>query len=445
MDVKGKKITVLGAARSGVAVARLLKHQGADVLVSDRAGETEKGDAVRALQQAGIEYEFGGHSSRAYTADLLVLSPGIPVASDSVQKFAKLGVRIVSEIEAASWFNKSRLIAVTGSNGKTTTTTLIGLMLKRLYPDAIVAGNIGQPFSDLVLNSSPDSWAVVELSSFQLETIDTIKPDIAVVLNFAPNHLNRYDSYTAYQNAKWRITKNLSANDLLIYNADDPLLAERSNMLNSKKETFSVTNNAQDAYFINGGLYLGVEKVLDVSEMILSGLHNYMDALAAALAAKHAGVALDDICSVLKTFSGVEHRLEMVAEIDNVRFVNDSKATTLESLYYALQSFDTPIVLIAGGQDKGSDFTRLRELICRNVRALVLIGSATEKMALEWADTVPIFKAGSLAEAVETASKKAQSGDVVLLSPACASFDMFSDYEDRGRQFKAIVNKMKAN
>jgi len=446
MDVKGKRVTVLGAARSGVAVARLLRSQGARVLVSDSALATDKAQAVEALSSSDIAYEFGGHSPAAFETDFAVLSPGIPVASPVVQKFLSLQKKVYAEVEVASWFNKSNLIAVTGSNGKTTTVTLIGLMLKKKYPHAIVAGNIGQPFSDYVRDSKPDSWAVLELSSFQLETIDKLKPHVAVIMNFAPNHLNRYSSYQAYQDAKWRITKNLTATDMLVYNADDPLLSARSENLNVQKKSFSITHLLKDGgYFAQGALFLSGEKLIDVKQMQLSGAHNYMDALAAALAAKKAGVALEDIRDVLKTFQGVEHRLENVAVINNVRFVNDSKATTVESLYYALQSFDSPIILIAGGKDKGSDFTRLRDVIKNHVRVLVLIGDATDKMARAWDGTVPIFKTVSLGEAVETAKEHAHAKDVVLLSPACASFDMFTDYEQRGRQFKAIVKKLERN
>lgn len=446
MDVKGKRVTVLGAARSGVSVAKLLASRGARVLVSDSALATDRAMAVKTLRASGIAYEFGGHSSAAFETDFVVLSPGIPVASALVQKFLSLQKKVYAEVEVASWFNKSNMIAVTGSNGKTTTVTLIGLMLKKKYPHAIVAGNIGQPFSDYVDGSKPGSWAVVELSSFQLETIDKLKPNVAVVLNFAPNHLNRYSSYLAYQDAKWRITKNLTAADLLIYNADDPLLSARSENRNVQKKSFSITHLLKDGgYFAQGALFLSGKKLMDVKDMQLSGAHNYMDALAAALAAEKAGVARDDIRDVLKTFQGVEHRLENVAVIDDVRFVNDSKATTVESLYYALQSFSSPIILIAGGKDKGSDFTRLRDVIKKHVRTLVLIGDATEKMAREWDGTVPIFKAVSLQDAVETAKEHAHARDVVLLSPACASFDMFTDYEQRGRQFKAIVKKLEHN
>lgn len=443
MNVKGKKITILGAARSGIAAAKLLQSLGADVWVSDSALPEKKTQAIRELEEAGIAAEFGEHSPLAFDADFVVLSPGIPVASTLVQKFLKAGTPVYSEVEVAAWFNKSRLIAVTGSNGKTTTTTLIGLMLRRNRSDAIVAGNIGQPFSAFVKDSSKKSWTVLELSSFQLETIEHLKPDVALILNFAPNHLNRYASYQAYQDAKWRITMNLDENNLLILNADDGALMERGTGVRCKKETFSVKTKEAGAYFADGHLYLHDKELIDVHEMALAGVHNYMDALAASLAAHYAGVSFEAIRDVLKTFSGVEHRLEFVTEIDGVRYVNDSKATTLESLFYALQSFENPIVLIAGGQDKGSDFTRLTELIRSHTRAIVLIGSATEKMAVEWADTVPLFKAGSLRQAVQMATEQAQKDDVVLLSPACASFDMFSDYEERGRQFKSIVNELK--
>ncbi len=439
MDVREKHITVLGAARSGIAAARMLRERGALVFVSDMAAAGEKAAEIKILEQAGIEYEFGRHSGRVFQSDAIILSPGIPYASHVVQTAARSNIAVYSEIEAASWFNRSPLIGVTGSNGKTTTTSLIGEMLRQSDPAAIVAGNIGSAFSDHVERSAPEHWAVVELSSFQLETIDAFKPDVAVVLNFSPNHLNRYSSYEAYQEAKWRITLNLTDKELIVYNADDDPLCRRVEQHGARQAGFSLKKES-DAFYRDGALFLRGSKLIDTADMALNGLHNYMNALAAALAATEAGVSREDIVRVLKTFSGLEHRLEKVRELDGVLYVNDSKATTLESLSWALQSFDKPVVLIAGGQDKGSTFTRINNLIREHVKALVLIGMAAEKMAASWQGLAPVTRAGTMAEAVKTAREQASAGDVVLLSPACASFDMFKDYEQRGRLFKQIVN-----
>lgn len=444
IDVRGKRVSVLGAARSGLAAARLLKNMGALVFVSDLAERQKKEEAAVFLEREGIPFEFGAHSARIFQADFCVLSPGIPVASEVVQTMLKKGIPVYSEIEVASWFFKGPLIAVTGSNGKTTTTTLIGEMLRQKYPQAAVAGNIGQPFSDFVEGSAEDVWGVVEVSSFQLETIETFHPNQVVLLNFAPNHLDRYPDYEAYVEAKWRVTMNLDENDVLVYNAADAEIVRRLPMLSCQKQGFHIEGDTSaQAYFAENALFLNGQKLIDVREMSLRGLHNYMNAMAAALAARTAGISVDDIRQVLRNFKGVEHRLEFVRELDGVKFINDSKATTVESLYYALQSFDQPIILIAGGKDKGSDFTRLNDSIAQKVKALVLIGKAADKMLQAWGHLKPTVTPKTLREAVEKAFELAEPGDVVLLSPACASFDMFRDFEDRGRQFKQIVQQLR--
>ena len=442
-NVKDKKITILGAARSGVAAAQLLKDVGAIPFVSDMANQETKLEAARSLQDSGINFEFGQHSQAIFNTEFVVLSPGIPVRSSIVQQILKKKIPLYSEIEVASWFIKGSLIAVTGSNGKTTTTTLIGEMLKRVYPQAQVAGNIGSPFTASVLDTAEGSWSVVEVSSFQLETIDQFHPQQALVLNFAPNHLDRYPNYDAYLEAKWRITKNLTSQDKLIYNADDKQLCTFVKKHPAQKQGFTVGSEPNAAASFDGkAIYLAGEKLINVQEMKLRGAHNYMNAMAAALAARNAQVPLEDIRVVLRTFEGVEHRLEFVREHNAVKFINDSKATTVESLAVALESFDVPIILITGGKDKGSDFNKLNQRILDHVKEIILIGSSTEKMRKTWQDLKPISPASGLEEAVQIANKKALAGEVVLLSPACASFDMFSDYEDRGRQFKQIVHTL---
>ena len=438
-DIKNKKVTVLGAARSGIAAAKLLKAMGADVFVSDYS----KKELIPDLEELGIDYESGMHSARVFEADFVTLSPGISQKTEIVKEIRAKNIPVYSEIEVASWFCKSPIIGVTGSNGKTTTTTLIGEMLKKKYDDAIVAGNIGQPFSSFVQNSREDSMAVVELSSFQLETIDTFEPRTAIVLNFAPNHLDWYETYEDYKAAKWRITKNLKESDLLIYNADDEEVTVRSRTLNCRKQSFSVKGSGKaDAYYEDGKLWFKGKRLIDVNEMQIRGIHNYMNALAASLAALDAGVEMHQIAQALREFEGVEHRLEFVKEISGVKYYNDSKATTVESLWYALSSFTAPIILIAGGKDKGSDFNKLNDLIAERVKQVVLIGKAAEKMQKTWQGIKPLTSALSLEDAVNKAAALAQKGDVILLSPACASFDMFRDFEDRGRQFKNIVNKL---
>jgi len=434
-------ITVLGAARSGLSVAHLLRRHGIPVFISEMA--SGRPEITAALEEAGIGFEFGGHTSRALKAGLMILSPGIPVRSPIVRQFIEAGIPVLSEIEVAWHFSSANIIAVTGSNGKTTTATLIGHMLETVYPGLRAAGNIGQPFSDLADTVRVNEWLALEVSSFQLETIRDFHPQAAAVLNFAPNHLDRYDSYEAYIEAKWRVTLNLTEEDRLIYNADDALLSTRAASLHCRKMGFGQRGRSiKAAYFDETALYIHGKKIIDIADMKLRGEHNYNNALAAALAANYAGVPQANITLVLREFEGVEHRLEFVAEKNGVRFVNDSKATTLESLEVALKSFDKPLVLIAGGKDKGSDFSRLSGLVSERVKHLILIGSATEKIASAWQNIVRISRAESLAGAVNQAAGVAAVGDTVLLSPACASFDMFQDYEDRGRQFKKLVEQL---
>ncbi|MEJ2053899.1 MAG: UDP-N-acetylmuramoyl-L-alanine--D-glutamate ligase, partial [Calditrichaceae bacterium] len=303
-EVKNKRITILGAARSGIAAAKLLKKHGAKVYVSDAAPAENKMKEAAELDKAGIAYEFGMHSEQSLLAELVVLSPGIPVRSDVVQSFIKRKVPVLSEIEVAWWFCQSPVIAVTGSNGKTTTTTLIGEMLKKKYPQAIVAGNIGAAFSEYVDESDPHSWAVVEVSSFQLETIDDFHPKQAVVLNFAPNHLNRYDGYEDYLKAKWRLTKNLNKDDILIYNAADAKLTGWAERVECNLQGFDI-NGVKDhaAYYINDAIYINDKKLAAAEKIALRGKHNYMNVMAAALAAMNAGISAEQIREVLGSFT----------------------------------------------------------------------------------------------------------------------------------------------
>jgi UDP-N-acetylmuramoylalanine--D-glutamate ligase len=443
MEVKNKKVVVLGAARSGMAAVSLLHQLGALVFVSDVAPKEDKIEQLEILEGLGIPYEFGEHSDKTYNADFIVLSPGIPLTSQIVQGILKRKIPIYSEVEVASWFCKSKIIAITGSNGKTTTTTLLGEMLKLELPQVIVAGNIGAPLSGQVLNSLSSSWASVEISSFQLETIDSFHPTVAVILNLAPNHLDWYNSYEDYIKAKLRILINLDKSDHIIYNADDILLAERLRECKAKKLRFSLQNDQVEAFTKDNSIYLNKYKVLDIDQVLLKGPHNYMNAMAAGLAARCANISYDAIAQVLTTFEGIEHRLEYVTTVAGIQFINDSKATTIEALEVALRSFSTAITLIAGGKDKGSDFSKVNDLIKNNVRAVVLIGMAKEKMAKCWHDLTPIHFAASLSEAVERAFHLTKKGDTVLLSPACSSFDMFTDFEDRGKKYKEYVQKLK--
>ena len=443
IDVKDKTIVVLGAARSGLAAAILLQKKQANVFVSDNAEENQKKTEMQILQDQQINYEFGQHSNKVFDADFVVLSPGIPSQSAIVQELLSKNIPVYSELEIASWFCASPIIAITGSNGKTTTTTLLGEMLRTESPQSIVAGNIGNAFSEVVLESEESNWAAVEVSSFQLETIDNFHPRVVIILNLAPNHLDWYDSYEDYINAKLLILKNLQDGDYLIYNADDKLLHEKVRNCPAKKKTFSL-QDTNASIFVHKNEIIYEDKILiKTDEIRLNGNHNYQNAMAASLAAKIAGIDDQTISRVLKDFKGVEHRLEFVSEVKGISFINDSKATTVESLGVALTSFQTPIILIAGGKNKGSDYGKLNTLIGENVREVILIGSAKEKMSEAWRAIVPIHLSDTLTDAVEMAYRLAKPGENVLLSPSCSSFDMFKDFEDRGKKFKEIVYKLK--
>lgn len=442
MDVRNKKVVILGAARSGISAALLLKKLGSFLFVSDIASKEQKQQEIKTLEEMGIPFEFGQHSDKIFDADFVVLSPGIPITLPKIRSITKKGIPIYSEVEIASWFCKSPIIAITGSNGKTTTTTLLGEMLRSEMPAAIVAGNIGVPFSGQVLNSKKQYWASVEISSFQLETIDRFHPKVVVILNLAPNHLDWYRTFNDYVNAKLRILKNLDPQDYVIYNGDDPLLVNKTRACRARKLCFSLKAQECDAYTMNGTIYLNKKRLIAISRVLLKGQHNHMNIMAAALAARCANVSKHSIIEILASFKGVEHRLEHVKTINKIRFINDSKATTLESLSVALQSYDTPIILIAGGKDKGSDYNLVNNLLKTRVREVILIGSAQDKMASAWQNITNITRATNLQEAVYKAFSMAHQGDIVLLSPACSSFDMFRDYEDRGLKFKQIVEKI---
>jgi UDP-N-acetylmuramoylalanine--D-glutamate ligase len=440
--IKDKNIVILGAARSGVSAAELALNLGASVFVSDNAEEKGKRKQINKLKGLGIPFEFGGHSNRVYSADMVVLSPGIPQTTAVVQGIRQKGIPVLSEIEFAYRFCKSPIIAVTGSNGKTTTTTLIGQMLKKQMPEAIIAGNIGSPLSSYVLASEPESWAAVEVSSFQLETIEEFHPQVALILNLSPNHLDWYETYNDYVNAKLRISMNLTPNDVIIYDGDDKNIADLIWQNPAHKHKFSVKTERAEAFIKDNKIYFFNREFMATDEIKLKGQHNYKNAMAAGLACIHAGIDQENMRAVLKNFAGVEHRLEHVATKKNVHFINDSKATTLESLSVALTSFKTPIILIAGGKDKGADYSTVSALFAGRVRQVFLIGAAQDKIYQAWKDIVPVKKCNSLETAVENAFELADPGDNILLSPACSSFDMFKDFEDRGKKYKEIVKNL---
>ena len=444
-DIRGKRVTVLGAARSGIAVAKLLKTHGAHVFLSEMASEEERREQARIVHSDGIPAEFGGHSDRIMDADWWVVSPGISISSLVIKRAEESGIPVWGELEVASWFCKSPIIAITGSNGKSSVTTLLGEVFKAVGKQCIVAGNIGRPFSDHVDNSVPEGVVVLEVSSFQLETIETFHPYIAVLLNLTPDHLDRHGSMENYGRIKLRLIENQIESDFVIYNGNDQHICCLVKNARSQKVAFNTTETA-DGYLKNGMLTLRGndrdETILPAREMGVQGEHNLANGLAVALAARIMHVGIEQTGRVFRDFHGLPHRLEFVREIHGVRWVNDSKATNTFSVWYALGSFSRPIILIAGGRDKDADFRKLLKRIKEKTRALILLGEAAEKMAAVFQDVVPVIMLFSLEEAVVHASQMAESGDVVLLSPGCSSFDMFRDFEDRGDQFKNIVRAL---
>ena len=460
--VQGKKATVIGGARSGLAVARLLAEAGADVFLTEQGAATQ--GLKEALERADVRYEFGGHTARALDADFFAISPGVPSTVPLVQQAVRNGTAVYSEIEVASWFCRAPIVAITGTNGKTTTTSLIGHILRTAFRtsgretkrEVIVAGNIGYPFADYVRGLTSESVAVLEVSSFQLDHIDTFRSCVSVLLNITPDHLDRYGhDFNRYAQSKFRVFENQREGDVLIYNYDDgpghesvlrPYVELIQARLALTALPFSLTTELEKGAFLrDGALVLRInqqEDILMPREQLaqtLRGRHNLYNSLAAAMAARVMEVRSEVVRESLASFEGVPHRLEFVREIGGVRYVNDSKATNVNAVWYALESFGEPIVLIAGGRDKGNDYGSLKALVRQKVRGLVAIGESAEKVERELGAAAHAVHARSMEEAIRQAADLAEPGDVVLLSPACASFDMFENYEDRGDTFKRLV------
>lgn len=423
----------------------MASKKGFEVLLSD--GGTLKNDYKAKIEAAGIAYEEGGHTlDRVLEASLVIKSPGVPERAPVVQAALAKGIKVISEIEFASRYTKGRTICITGSNGKTTTTTLIYEIMRRAGVNVAVAGNIGESFALAVAHLEQDpAWWVIELSSFQLDGMFDFKADIALLLNITPDHLDRYDyQMSKYVASKLRVVRNQTAADTFIYNADDTesMYALPKLRIQANPVPFSARGAVGGAWFDGTNLhYEGF--TLAAKEMKIRGLHNIANALAAIVATSRAGVPFDSIADTLRTFGGVEHRLEAVATVGGVEWINDSKATNVDSVWYALQSMARPTVWIAGGTDKGNDYQTLKELASGQVKALVCMGMDNGKLIDAFTGIVPkVYDTHSLSEAMAAAKAEAVSGDCVLLSPACASFDLFANYEDRGAQFKAAVRSL---
>ena len=443
-----KKVLIIGAARSGIAAARFLVAQGAIVALSDQKPIERWAPDALTLKESGVGLLPGEPPSWLLDQlDLVVVSPGVPANIIPIRYAERAGAEVIGEVELAARYLKGRIIAITGSNGKTTTTSLIGELLRDAGLQVQVGGNIGRALISMVETSRDDGWTVAELSSFQLETIKTFKPSIAVVLNVTPNHMDRYETFNDYAAAKHRIFMNQTAEDVAVLNADDPTVSSWASGLRAKVMNFSVKKEIDNGVFLRGRelIYQG-QVLLRVDEMKLRGLHNVENAAAAFAAGIAAGASIESMNSTAKRFDPVEHRLEFVAEIEDVKFYNDSKATSVDATLKALEAFANEpgkIVLILGGRGKKAPYAPLEALIREKVRKLVLIGEDAETIENELGELAPFERASDMKDAVARSFKAAEKGDVVLLAPACASFDMFDSFEHRGKVFKAEVLDLK--
>jgi UDP-N-acetylmuramoylalanine--D-glutamate ligase len=450
IDVNGKRVLVVGLGKSGVASALFLKEHGARVTVSDSKTEAELHDHIPVLLENGIAVETGGHGERTFgQQDLIVISPGVPVNAPALQPARKLEIPIIGEVELASRFLEGKLVAITGSNGKTTTTAFAGEVVAAGGTKTLVGGNIGTPAISLVSQSTDSSYTVLEVSSFQLETIQQFHPQVAVVLNVTPDHLDRHGTFDIYWEAKRRIFENQTASDYAVLNADDPEAARMAKALKSQLRWFSRKKEVDAGAFVRGDRIFyrdgnGERAIMPLSDIQLKGAHNIENVLAAVTVGVVVGVAPERIREAVKNFKAVEHRLEYVATINGVEFYNDSKATNVDATIKALESFPRNIHIILGGKDKGSDYTVLKPLLQERVKRVYTIGAAAEKIESHIAGAAEIIQAGTIDVAVRKAMEAASPGDVVLLAPACASFDQFTSYEHRGRVFKDLVHQMAA-
>lgn len=447
IELKGKRVLAVGLARTGLATALFCAARGAQVTVTDERPEEQFAETAARLRAADVALELGGHRRETFLAqDLIVPSPGVPFHLPHLEAAREAHIPVWSEIELAWRFLRGRLVAVTGSNGKTTTTALIGHILQTAGIPALVGGNIGTPLIALVEHSSDAAVTVAEVSSFQLEAIASFRPDVAVLLNVTPDHLDRHASFEAYARAKGRLFENQCREDFAVLNADDPQVTQ---LAPSAPQMFWFSRQkrvASGAYLRDGEIVFrrdGAESLLLArAEIPLRGEHNVENVLAAAAAASLVGALPAAIARAVPGFAGVEHRLEFVAEIAGVSFFNDSKATNVDATLKAIDAFPRNLLLILGGKDKGGDFEALADQASERVRVALLIGAASDKIAAALAPRVPVERAGTLDVAVRRAFALARPGDTVLLAPACASFDQFENYEHRGRVFKQLVREL---
>ncbi len=443
-----EKLVVLGAQESGVGAAELGMRKGYDVLLSDMKAIPEK--FKTSITTAKIPFEEGGHTlTKILSADLIVKSPGIPDSAPLIKEIKKAGIKIVSEIEFASWFTTKPIIAITGSNGKTTTTSLVYHILQKAGINAACGGNIGKSFAKILCEAEYDYY-VLEVSSFQLDDIETFKPWISVLLNITPDHLDRYDySLKNYADSKFRVAENQSAEDHFIYCNEDPITLQYLPEKNIRAKHYGFGLDKKEgavSWIENNTITLLMDQDtqnFDYDQISLIGKHNVYNTMAAAIVSKIIDVRKESVREAFSDFRNAEHRLEKVANVGGIEFINDSKATNVNSAWYALECMDRPVIWIAGGVDKGNDYTPLIPLIDKKVKAIVALGEDVRKIHEAFGKKVHlIINATSMEEAVKFSYSLAEKGDAVLLSPACASFDLFENYEDRGRKFKFYVKEI---
>ncbi|MBS1790897.1 MAG: UDP-N-acetylmuramoyl-L-alanine--D-glutamate ligase [Acidobacteria bacterium] len=444
MQVAGKNILVVGLARSGVAAAEFLAARGARVTVNDAKPESELKDAA-SLCAKGIEVIGGNHPRKLFEqSDLIVVSPGVPLALEPFQRARAAGVPIIGEVELAARFLRGRLVGITGSNGKTTTTTLTGELLKDAGLPTLVGGNIGMPLISLVEASTDDGVTVIELSSFQLEAVEQLHVNVALLLNITPDHLDRYDSMVDYAAAKANIFRHQTANDVAVLNADNDWTMREAEKTAARRICFSRLKELEEGIFLRGDEIIersnqSERVLLTRADIPLPGDHNVENVMAALAAGLACGASPNSMRQTVRNFKGVEHRLEFVAEVNGVKFYNDSKATNVDAAIKCLEAFAGGVIVVLGGKDKGGDYAPLAPLIRQRCEHVILIGAAADKIGAALENTKPLHRAATMPEAVTLGLELGRPGDIVLLAPACASFDMFDNYEHRGKVFKEAV------
>jgi len=447
LELKGKKVLVVGLGKSGLAAALFLRHRGAQVTVSDVRSAEALAKDIPALLEEGIMVEAGGHGLLTFRRqDLIVVSPGVPLNTPELVQVKSFGLPVIGELELAARFLQGKILAITGSNGKTTTTSLAGEILEEAGFKTLVGGNIGTPVISLIEESTPETWSVLEVSSFQLESTEEFHPQIAVILNITPDHLDRHGTFENYALAKERIFAAQTKGDHVVLNADNARAEAAAVRAPAPVHFFSMERAVQQGAWVEGGAVVfrsgpdaPAESILPLHNIPLKGEHNVENVLAAVCATRLAGAAPEAIRRAIEKFKAVEHRLEYVATINGVEFYNDSKATNVDATMKAVAAFSTPIHLILGGKDKNSDYTLLAPLLRQHVRAVYTIGSAAAKIESHLRGVISLHSCETLDKAVTAAATAAHPGDVVLLAPACSSFDQFESYEHRGRVFKELV------